>query len=86
MIQSVAVPAGKAIFGIGDKYLMLLGTAGKAGTIERSDEYRFLKLESVYMSYLYGYGMPLDDNAFVVADISGIKPSVLDVRVIERTE
>lgn len=86
VIQSVAVPAGKAIFGIGDKYLMLLGTAGKAGTIERSDEYRFLKLESVYMSYLYGYGMPLDDNAFVVADISGIKPSVLDVRVIERTE
>ena len=86
VIQSAAVPAGKAIFGIGDKYLMLLGTAGKAGTIERSDEYRFLKLESVYMSYLYGYGMPLDDNAFVVADISGIKPSVLDVRVIERTE
>ena len=86
VIQSVAVPAGKAIFGIGDKYLMLLGTAGKAGTIERSDEYRFLKLESVYMSYLYGYGMPLDDNAFVVADISGIKSSVLDVRVIERTE
>jgi hypothetical protein len=86
VIQSAAVPAGKAIFGIGDKYLMVLGTAGKAGTIERSDEYRFLKLESVYMSYLYGYGMPLDDNAFVVADISGIKPSVLDVRVIERTE
>lgn len=85
-IQSVAVPEGKAIFGIGDKYLMLLGTAGEAGTIERSDEYRFLKLESVYMSYLYGYGTPLDDNAFVVADISGIKPSVLDVRVIERTE
>ena len=38
------------------------------------------------MTYFYGNGMPLDDNAFVVADISGIKPSVLDVRVIERTE
>lgn len=86
VIQSVAVPQGKAIFGIGDKYFMALGTAGKAGTIEYSDQYHFLKLERVYMTYFYGNGMPLDDNAFVVADISGIKPSVLDVRVIERTE
>ena len=85
-LQSVAVPAGKAVFGLGDKYFMALGTAGKAGTIEYSDQYHFLKLERVYMTYFYGNGMPLDDNAFVVADISGIKPSVLDVRVIERTE
>lgn len=85
-IQSVAVPTGKAVFGLGDKYFMALGTAGKAGTIEYSDQYHFLKLERVYMTYFYGNGMPLDDNAFVVADISGIKPSVLDVRVIERTE
>ena len=85
VIQSVAVPAGKAVFGLGDKYFMALGTAGKAGTIEYSDQYHFLKLERVYMTYFYGNGMPLDDNAFVVADISGIKPSVLDVRVIERT-
>lgn len=86
VIQSVAVPAGKAVFGLGDKYFMALGTAGKAGTIEYSDQYHFLKLERVYMTYFYGNGMPLDDNAFVVADISGIKPSVLDVRVIERTQ
>ena len=85
VIQSVAVPAGKAVFGLGDKYFMALGTAGKAGTIEYSDQYHLLKLERVYMTYFYGNGMPLDDNAFVVADISGIKPSVLDVRVIERT-
>lgn len=86
VVQSVAVPQGKAVIGIGDKYFMALGTAGKAGTIEYSDQYHFLKLERVYMTYFYGNGMPLDDNAFVVADISGIKPSVLDVRVIERTE
>lgn len=86
VVQSVAVPQGKAVIGIGDKYFMALGTAGKAGTIEYSDQYHFLKLERVYMTYFYGNGMPLDDNAFVVADISAIKPSVLDVRVIERTE
>lgn len=86
VIQSVAVPTGKAVFGLGDKYFMALGTAGKAGTIEYSDQYHFLKLERVYMTYFYGNGMPLDDNAFVVADISGIKPSVLDVRVIERPQ
>lgn len=85
VIQSVAVPAGKAVIGLGDKYFMALGTAGKAGTIEYSDQYHFLKLERVYMTYFYGNGMPLDENAFIVADISGIKSSVLDVRVIERT-
>lgn len=83
VIQSVAVPQGKAIFGIGDKYFMALGTAGKAGTIEYSDQYRFLKLERVYMTYFYGNGMPLDENAFVVANISGIKPYVQQVKIVE---
>lgn len=86
VIQSVAVPQGKAIIGIGDKYFMALGTAGKAGTIEYSDQYRFLKLERVYMTYFYGNGMPMDENAFVVADISGVKPYALEVKVVERTE
>ncbi len=85
-IQSVAVPQGKAIIGIGDKYFMALGTAGKAGTIEYSDQYRFLKLERVYMTYFYGNGMPMDENAFVVVDISGVKPYALEVKVVERTE
>lgn len=86
VIQSVAVPQGKAIIGIGDKYFMALGTAGKAGTIEYSDQYRFLKLERVYMTYFYGNGMPMDENAFVVVDISGVKPYALEVKVVERTE
>ena len=83
VIQSTAVPVGKAIFGLGDKYFMGLGTAGKGGTIEYSDQYRFLKLERVYMTYFYGAGMPMDDNAFVVANISGIKPYVQQVKVVE---
>lgn len=86
VIQSVAVPQGKAIIGIGDKYFMALGTAGKAGTIEYSDQYRFLKLERVYMTYFYGNGMPMDENAFVVVDISGVKPYALEVKVVERAE
>ncbi len=86
VVQSVAVPQGKAIVGLADKYFMGLGTAGKGGTIEYSDQYRFLKLERVYMTYFYGYGRPIDENDFIVVDISGVKPFVLDVRVIERTE
>lgn len=86
VIQSVAVPQGQAIIGIGEKYFMALGTAGKAGTIEYSDQYRFLKLERVYMTYFYGNGMPMDENAFVVVDISGVKPYALEVKVVERAE
>ena len=38
------------------------------------------------MTYFYGNGMPMDENAFVVVDISGVKPYALEVKVVERAE
>lgn len=82
IIQSVQVPANRAIIGLGDRYFMGLGTA-KSGKIEYSDEYRFLEDERVYLVKLYGHGEPLDNNAFVYADITNLKPTVKQVVVNE---
>lgn len=69
--QSAAVPSGYAIFGLGRRYFAGLGTS-KGGKIEYSDEYRFIEDERAYAVKLYGDGRPLDANAFVLADISGL--------------
>jgi HK97 family phage major capsid protein len=80
IIQSVEVPAGKAIIGLGNRYFMGIGTA-KSGKIEYSDEYRFLEDERVYLIKLYGNGEPLDNNAFIYVDISDLKPAAHQVFV-----
>ena len=81
VIQSTEVPAGKAIFGLANRYFMGIGTA-KSGKIEFSDDYHFLEDERVYLVKLYGYGMPLDNTAFVYADISGLVPTILNVKIV----
>lgn len=80
VIQSTEIPAGKAIFGLANRYFMGIGTA-KSGRIEFSDEYHFLEDERVYLVKLYGYGMPLDNNSFTYADISGLVPTIPTVAV-----
>lgn len=80
VIQSVQVPENRAIIGLGDRYFMGVGT-GQSGKLEYSDEYRFLEDERVYLVKLYGHGEPLDNNAFVYADISGLEPAVQQVVV-----
>lgn len=80
IIQSVHVPEGKIVLGLAKRYFMGVGM-GKSGKIEYSDEYRFLEDERVYLCKLYGYGEPLDNNAFVYCDISGLAPAVQKVEV-----
>lgn len=80
VVQSAAVPEGHAVFGLGQKYFMGLGT-GRAGKLEYSDEYKFLEDQRVYRIKLYGNGRPLDENAFVYLDISGLVPYVQQVKV-----
>jgi hypothetical protein len=80
VIQSAQVPAGKAIIGLAEKYFMGIGTA-KSGKIEYSDEYKFLEDERVYLVKLYVHGEPLDNNAFIYTDISGLVPTIQTVTV-----
>jgi len=79
-IISPAVPAGKAVFGLASRYFFGLGT-GKAGKLEYSDEYKFLEDQRVYLIKLYGNGRALDENAFVLADISALVPTIQTVTI-----
>lgn len=73
IIQSVAVPSGKAIIGIAKNYFMGLGTS-KGGKLEYSDDYKFLEDLRTYKIKLYGNGKPKDINSFLYLDISGLTP------------
>lgn len=83
IIQSAAVPEGKAAYGMAAKYFLGVGMA-RNGRIEYSDEYRFLEDERVYLIKLYANGFAMDDNAFMVLDITELKP--VRFKVISETE
>ena len=78
IIQSVSLPRGEAVIGIASQYLAMAGTSPN-GRIEYSDHYRFLEDERVYLIKGYANGMPKDNNAFLLLDISGLKPATWKV-------
>ncbi|WP_242871401.1 phage major capsid protein [Clostridium septicum] len=80
-IQSCGITEGKAIIGIPKKYFMGIGSGGKGGKIEYSDEYKFLDDERVYLTKLFGNGRALDDNAFILLDISKLEDLTVSVKV-----
>lgn len=83
IIQSAAVPEGKAVYGMAPKYFLGVGMA-RNGRIEYSDEYRFLEDERVYLVKLYAHGFAKDNNAFMVLDITELLP--VRFKVITTTE
>ena len=85
IIESPSVPEGKAVMGLGRRYIALLGTA-KEGKIEYSDHYHFVEDERVYLVKAYANGEPVDDNAFQLLDISGLKPVTYTVAQVATQE
>lgn len=83
IIQSAAVPEGKAVYGMAPKYFLGVGMA-RNGRIEYSDEYRFLEDERVYLIKLYAHGFAKDNNAFMVLDITKLTP--VRFKVVNTTE
>ena len=81
VIQSPAVDQGTAIIGLGYKYFAAIGSA-RDGRIEYSDHYHFLEDERVYLLKGYANGFPMDNNAFFVLNISGIRPAVWKVEQV----
>ena len=82
VIQSAALPAGKAILGIGYKYFAGAGME-REGRIEYSDHHQFLEDNRVYLIKLYANGFPMDNNAFLVLDVSELQPATIRVTTID---
>lgn len=70
IIQSVAVEEGKMVVGMPRDYFMGVGSEGK---IEHSDHYKFLEDERVYITKQYANGKPIENDRFLVFDISELK-------------
>ena len=78
VVQSVGMPAGHAVLGLSKRYFIGMGTS-KRGYIDYSDHAQFLEDNRVYTTHLYGNGRPMDNNAFLYLDISGLEPAVYTV-------
>ena len=81
VIKTAALPRGQAVFGIGHLYFAPVGM-NKNGRIEYSDDYHFLEDERVYLIKLYANGFPVDNNAFLNLDISGLQPMTYRVTTV----
>lgn len=76
--QSVAIPEGKAVICLLDRYFFGLGSA-KEGNIECSEEYKFLEDLVTYKAKLYGAGIAEDNTVALVLDISELDPAFITV-------
>lgn len=79
VFQSAALEEGKAVFGIAPLYFMGIGPTGKNGVIQADDSVKFLEDQRAYKARLQGNGRPLDEYAFLYLDISGLKPTPINV-------
>lgn len=82
VLQSAAVPVGKAVYGMAKLYFCG-GGMSKNGRVEYSDEYHFLEDERVYLIKTYAHGFPIDNNAFVVFDITNLQPAYYKVETVD---
>ena len=82
IIQSPAVENGEAVLGMGYKYFAGAGSSA-SGNSEYGDHYHFLEDERVYLIKGYANGFPMDNNAFLHLDISGLRPLTYRVTVVD---
>lgn len=82
VIQTSALENGKAILGMATRYFGMAGSSTD-GTIEYSDENKFLEDERVYKIKAYGNGLPKDNNSFLCLDISALSPAVYKVQQVD---
>lgn len=69
VVQSVAVPQNRLIAGMGKDYFMGVGSTQR---LEYSDHYKFLEDERTYIAKQYANGKPIDNESFLVFDITGM--------------
>ena len=85
IIQSAAIEEGNAVIGLPERYFAGIGMS-KDGKIEYSDEYKFLEDNRTYAAKFTGNGCPLDNNAFVLCDVSELAAAALEVVVVDKSD
>lgn len=81
VIESSAVPQGKAVFGLARNYFLGVGL-GKEGRVTYSDHYKFLDDVRTIKHKIVAGGQPKDNSSFFVADISNLAPAYFNVKNI----
>ena len=76
VFQSIGVPQGEAVLGLGNQYELRLGPGGKKGVITQDDSVRFMEDERVTMAKLLGNGRPTDNNSFLRLNIANLIASL----------
>lgn len=82
VIESPAMPVGEAGLGLARRYAAFAGGSAE-GNIDYSDHYQFLEDNRVYLVKGFGNGFPMDNNAFLRLDISGLQPAPTKVVVVD---
>ncbi|KAB1647987.1 phage major capsid protein [Adlercreutzia muris] len=81
IIRSSAVPEGKAIIGLLDKYR--LGIGGSRNGIEFDDSFKFLEDCRTFKAIQHAGGRAYDNTCFVVVDITDLDPAYITVRNVD---
>lgn len=79
IVISEAVPTGQAVMAMLDNYFVGVGFP-KDGTIEFSDEYKFLEDQRTYKIKTYAVGRAIDENSALVLNISGLTEATIAVK------
>ena len=80
VVRSAELETGKAILVLPEEYFMGLGTS-KEGTLEFSDEFKFLADQRVFKVKLHGMGRAYDNTVAILLDISKLKPAYVQVEM-----
>lgn len=76
IFQSAALAKGEAVIGIAPYYFIGIGPAGKQGTIVADDSVKFMEDQRAYKAKLHGNGLPMDQYAFLLLDVSNLEAIV----------
>lgn len=79
VVRSSEMEDGKALIVLPEEYFMGIGTS-KEGTLEYSDEFRFLQDHRVFKIKMHGMGKAYDNTVAVLLDISDLEPAYIMVK------
>lgn len=76
-VKSTQVSANKAVIGVAKNYKLGICFGGKSGTLEFSDEAKFLDDVRVYKSKILANGRPIDNTSFGYYNVANLQPRTI---------